>query len=255
MVTSKSLGRRGFLAGVLSVSVIAGCAGHRLSSGAESRYPWWFLETPEGPYAVGYSPAYHHEASSVASARHVAAAALAIEDSVSYEGGRGIERDVLGTFFAGNDTAEAFDDARARAYEKDGEAIAQSASDRLVFVLLARPSSARLSFDDETISFPVKPPAWTTSLPQDPTCLYAVGVSVAYYHEESSWEVAERNARLGLAQAARAVVRELHRRENAQQSGVSTVDVDVRLTGLRVVKRWRNPADGSCYTLARAMRP
>jgi hypothetical protein len=99
-------------------------------------------------------------------------------------------------------------------------------------------------------------PDWTKMLPADALFDYAVGVSEPYYYESSSWQEAERNARLELARSLRLQVRSRQRllagtATGPQYDAVWDESVTVMLRGVRVMGRWMDSGTGIYMVLVR----
>lgn len=100
-------------------------------------YPMWFVTLPEGPYAVGYSPTQEYDESAVRQAVTLAARALATEELVTVNGGRGTIVGSFGTFLAGSDLEETVDPTRVAEYDDSERVLSVAHLAALTAVLLS----------------------------------------------------------------------------------------------------------------------
>jgi hypothetical protein len=96
-------------------------------------------------------------------------------------------------------------------------------------------------------------PEWTEHPPQEGGCSYAVGVAPAYYYEMSSWDEAERNARLNLARTIRIKVGAIQQMA-VQDQALQREQLSVVLRNAQTVARWVDPREGIYYVLVRKPR-
>ena len=95
---------------------------------------------------------------------------------------------------------------------------------------------------------------WWEELPDDKDFIYAVGASPMYYHEESSWLMAERDARANLAFSIVFNIESSIKRDYRGIEKVVREKVkDVTLRCVQLVAREIVPVSGSeiCYVLLR----
>jgi hypothetical protein len=213
-------------------------------------YPTWFVALPDGPYAVGYAPAQEYEQSSTRQAVSLAARALATEELVIVNGGRGAIVGSFGTFLAGSDLEETVDSTRVAKYD-DPERVLQVAHLAEMTVVLL---SARDAENDDTVldlkAMGKEPPSWTEHPPERAGYVFSVGVAADNEYETTNWNLAEEHARIRLALGRWARVQTMDK-----DGIISLVEADaVALRGVRIVRRWRDSRNGACFVLARATR-
>jgi hypothetical protein len=234
--------------------LFASCARIKGTPSASSDvYPTWFMALPEGPHAVGYSPTQEYEESAIRQAVSFAARALAAEDLVVVNGGRGSIVGPFGTFLAGSDLEETVDQARVAEYDESGRLLRASNLAGMTVVLLGRPGTGHGNtiLDDEAmVTTAAEPPDWIRYPPERPGYAFSVGVAADNEYEATNWKLAEKHARMRLALNRWAKVQTMNK-----DGVVSLVETEaVALHGVRVVRRWRDPGNGACFVLARMQR-
>lgn len=216
-------------------------------------YPTWFVALPDGSYAVGYAPAQEYERSATRQAVALAARALATEELVILNGGRGTIVGPFGTFLAGSDLEETVDQARVEGYDRPGRVLGVAHLTGLTAVLLsARDTVAEDAIPDRDamVTMAEDPPDWTQHPPERAGYILGVGVAAGNEYETTNWKLAEEHARMRLALSRWARVQTMDK-----DGVISLVEADaVALRGVRIVRRWRDSGNGACFVLARATR-
>jgi hypothetical protein len=216
-------------------------------------YPTWFVELPEGPFAVGYSATQEYEESAIQLAVISAARALAAEELVIVNGGRGTIVGSFGTFLAGSDLEETVDHARVAEYDEPGRLLRAAHLAGMTAVLLGRSGTGdeNAILDDEAmVTMAEDAPDWTRQPPEHLSYAFSVGVAADNEYEATNWKLAEKHARMRLALSRWAKVQTMDK-----DGVVSLVETEaVALRGARVVRRWRDPGNGACFVLVRMQR-
>jgi hypothetical protein len=223
-------------------------------------YPRWFLDQGDLPCAgaaVGITATPYYPDSTggqgllLAAENAVRYRAMTISGTMAYftsEGG--------GTCVVSSTVTESFDTALVENAAKSMKLLTSYSSLGLTLVL-AGPSGCDVpgQFMRMVRVGRSNTPSWVTELPPDQKISYAVGISEPFYYEESSWTEAEKNARLELARMAHSRMRGvdyLQRNDSGVSSGSAIRDEDLgstTLRGVRVLHRWRNPANSLFYVL------
>ena len=208
-------------------------------------YPAWFVSGTPSDVTVGYSRGYMSAAESES---------VAVEDGLNRAWLMEKVRITVGAAFqSGSGDPLASQGERSREeplgvgvplFPKGG------AATQGMYVVALRPDSVAPSLSTTMVALPATPPAWlTTPPPPDGEWSYAIGVSAAFYREETAWDEAERNARRNLALNAGVRVSGLTAKDSDDDLQVLHFTADVTMEKLSVVARWRD--GNSCYVLVR----
>jgi hypothetical protein len=160
----------------------------------------------------------------------------------------------LGTAWMGSSIQEQFDTAAVSQAMVRLSPLDTLFSEGLVAVLLGTPGRVLDSVSREqrcTIGAPA--PEWAEQPPQPGEFIYAVGVAPEYYYEMSSWDEAERKARLNLARTVRVKVGALQEMD-VQDHVLQREQLSVVLINSQTVARWRDAHERVFYVLARMGR-
>ena len=216
-----------------------------------STYPRWFWQMPHSNntlFAVGYAQTYFYRESSVEEATDNGINVLAKYVSVRIQGERGFKDTKLGPEFAGEFFKEELEGGVLDSVKKNYKVIATETVGDITLVLLCTGEAQTLS---SAKGFDQKAPEWVSKPPKKPGFVYAVGQSSPQFHEEETWQLAEYNARVGLALSFVAQLRSLGKRLDQGLSTASAVKTDVVLRRIQVVERWYDPENRIPYVLVR----
>jgi len=216
-----------------------------------SSYPKWFWQTPHGNnalFAVGYAQTYFYRESSVEEATLNGISSLAKSVSVRVKGERGFKDTKLGPEFAGEDFKEELEEGVLDSVKKNYKVIATETVGNITLVLLCIGEVPMLSSEK---GFNRNRPGWVSELPQRHGFAYAVGQSAPQFHEEETWQLAEYNARVGLALSFISQLRSLGKKLDKSLSTASAVKTDVVLRRIQVVERWFDPENRIPFVLVR----
>jgi hypothetical protein len=92
-------------------------------------------------------------------------------------------------------------------------------------------------------------PAWVESLPSKAHTAFGVGAAQEYYYETSSWELAERIARLTLARQIGTQVAGLSKLDEKEGHDLRHDVFAAELNEVRVIARWRDVKKKIFYVL------
>jgi len=227
-------------------------------SESQTSYPDWFWTMPvsgSGLLAGGMSETFVHAEASEESAIADGIGSLAKSVSVSIRGEYGSVSQGDRQVFAGDNMDEVVSPETRKFVEKNYQVIAKHSSPNYTFVLLGLGDGKdQPAESSEASSILPEKPEWVTVLPTKPGYLYASGQSKLYYKETSSWQLAERRARIALALSLESKVLSLTKKYkedagSAIDSTVTTVGTDVQLNDAQVVARWKQPEYEACYVL------
>jgi len=216
-----------------------------------SNYPHWFWQMPHSNdtlFAVGYAQTYFYQESSIEEATTNGIQILAKYISVRIHGERGSKDTILGPEFAGEDFKEEIEEGVFDIVKKNYKVIATETVGNITLVLMCMGEVPTLS---STKGFNRESPSWVSELPQRDGYLYAVGQSSSQFHEEETWQLAEYNARVGLALSFFSQLRSLGKKFNKNLNTASAVKTDVVLRRIQVVERWFDPENRIAYVLVR----
>lgn len=227
------------------------------SSGQAQEYPAWFLDQQAAsarPTAVGYAHASIYPDSSAAQAIRDGCERWVRQQQTIVEGGQLFWSTALGTAWMGSSIQEHFDTAAVSQVMTYLSPLDKLLSRNLVAVLMGPPGDG---FDpvwrERRSVAATRAPEWTEHPPLEGGCSYAVGVAPAYYYEMSSWDEAERNARLNLARTIRVKVGALQQMA-VQDQALQREQLSVVLMNTQTVARWRDAQEGIFYVLVRMPR-
>jgi len=132
--------------------------------------------------------------------------------------------------------------------KKNHKVIATETVGDITLVLLCTGEASTLS---SAKGFDQKAPEWVSKLPKKPGFVYAVGQSSPQFHEEETWQLAEYNARVGLALSFVSQLRSLGKKQDKNLSTTSAVKTDAVLRRIQVIERWFDPEHRIPYVLMR----
>lgn len=216
-----------------------------------STYPRWFWQMPHSNntlFAVGYAQTYFYRESSVEEATVNGINNLAKSVSARIKGERGFKDTKLGPEFAGEFFKEELEGGVLDFVKKNHKVIATETVGDITLVLLCTGEAPTLS---SAKGFDQKAPEWVSKLPKKPGFVYAVGQSSPQFHEEETWQLAEYNARVGLALSFVSQLRSLGKKLDKNLNTASAVKTDVVLRRIQVVERWFDPENRIPYVLVR----
>ncbi len=216
-----------------------------------STYPRWFWQMPHSNnalFAVGYAQTYFYRESSIEEATANGINVLAKYVSVRIQGERGFKDTKFGPEFAGEFFKEELEGGVLDFVKKNHKVIATETVGDITLVLLCAGEAPTLS---SAKGFDQKVPDWVSKLPKKSGFVYAVGQSSPQFHEEETWQLAEYNARVGLALSFVSQLRSLGKRLDKGLSTASAVKTNVVLRRIQVVERWFDPENRIPYVLVR----
>jgi len=216
-----------------------------------SSYPKWFWHMPHSSnnlFAVGYAQTFFYRESSIEEATTNGINVLAKYVSVRIKGERGFKDTILGPEFAGEAFKEEPEGGVLDFVKKNHKVVATESVGDITLVLLCTGEAPTLS---STKGYDQKIPEWISKLPKKPGFVYAVGQSSPQFHEEETWQLAEYNARVGLALSFVSHLRSLGKRQEGDITTTSAVKTDAVLRRVQVIERWFDPENRIPYVLVR----
>jgi len=197
-------------------------------------------------FAVGYAQTFFYRESSIEEATTNGINVLAKYVSVRIKGERGFKATILGPEFAGEAFKEELERGVLDFVKKNHKVVATESVGDITLVLLCTGEAPTIS---STKGFDPKIPEWISKLPKKPGFVYAVGQSSPQFHEEETWQLAEYNARVGMALSFVAQLRSLGKRQDKSLSTASAVKTDAVLRRVQVIERWFDPENRIPYVL------
>ncbi len=224
-------------------------------------YPRWFLDEGDIPCtgcAVGVAEKPYYPDSTGGAGFVMGVENCVRNQMLKIEGKKEYMSTEDGTMVLSTTVAEEFDSSQIEPLSRTLKLLA-TFSYSSFFATLIGPSECSIpsSFLVNTSMAGMPQPSWVSAPPHDSRFHYAVGSSESYYYEWSSWNEAEKNARLELARSIHSKVREVGYVQNSESlsSGELVIrDEDLgntTLRDIRVLHRWRNPANDVFYVLLR----
>lgn len=229
------------------------CAAALHTSAKAQTYPRWFLypgEIRSARVAAGFvQPALNPDSASMYAFRR-GCTAYAMHKRLVVEGGEIFWSTEGGNAWMGSDISAVYDTSLAERAESEFRLLA-TYHDKNKIITLAGDSSVVL---DEAMRTPVpigtlQMPVWVETLPNEPRTVFAVGQSEEYYYETSSWELAERIARLALARQIGTRVLGLQKLDEVEGQDIRHDTFAAELHDIRVVARWRDVKKKIFYVL------
>ena len=216
-------------------------------------YPAWFLHP--GSIAVktyvGYSNPTYIIDSAVSKAYLDGKKNSIIQSGFRVKGGQGFWSTEGGNYWMGDDYEELYDTG---AVSKISLAIIDTFfKDRVTMLLLANENQIppagiknRERLSENTI------PEWTNKIPETSGFIYSVGLSPKYYYEKSSWQEAEKSARINLAKQKRIKIMSLQKSTRDYAEEIKNTEIDITLSNIDILERWIDLKKGIFYVLMRA---
>jgi len=104
-------------------------------------------------------------------------------------------------------------------------------------IVIVSNTSNKLTHTNIGITQLVKP-RWVEALPQSDNYYYAVGTSVEYYHIESSWDEAEKVARLELARQTNIMMKQIQKVTESSYYDITNEITNATLRSVQTIARW-----------------
>lgn len=107
-------------------------------------------------------------------------------------------------------------------------------------IVIVSNSSNKLSHTNIGITQLAKP-KWVEAVPHSNNYYYAVGTSVEYYHIESSWDEAEKVARLELARQKNIKMKQIQKVTDNSYYDITNEVTNATLRSVQTIGRWVDP--------------
>ncbi len=216
-------------------------------------YPAWFLHqgTVKCESAtVGYANQSYYPDSAIALAARNAILNAGRLRATRVSGGQAFWSTEAGTYWMGSNIRENFDTTVSA--ERSSYKILDVFTTRGFVAVLHGDSACAVDPSARAIvRVPSRPPLWAETIPKDDRYFYAVGLAPEYYYETSSWQEAERAARLSLARTVHTNIRSLQKIGGREGQEIRNEETSVVLERLQVVARWRDVRQKIFYVLIR----
>jgi hypothetical protein len=95
----------------------------------------------------------------------------------------------------------------------------------------------------------IQKPDWVETLPVSPRMMFAVGAAEEYFYETSSWELAEKIARLSLGRQIGTTVIGLQKLSDTEGQDIRNDEFSTVLHDVKVIARWRDLRKKIFYVL------
>lgn len=216
-------------------------------------YPRWFLfqgRIPGARIGVGFVRPSVFRDSSTAYAFRAGCTAYAMYRRMSISGSDAFWSTEGGTAWMGSDIGLSYDTSLAQDAQS-GFRVLDAYHDKVKTIVLAGDSGLALSADMRKVisvsSIPM--PEWVEKLPEASRTVFAVGEAEEYFYETSSWELAEKIARLSLARQMGIRVTSMQKLTDVEGQDVRNAAFSTELRDVRVVARWRDLRKKIFYVL------
>lgn len=217
-------------------------------------YPNWFLNQGTitcGLAAVGYaSPSFYRD-SSISQAAQNAAVNVGRLQMTHISGGQAFWSTEGGTYWMGANFREEFDTLATVRALRSQKVLDSFVTSGFVAVLCGDSTCAGDPSLRMLTEIRSPAPLWTESIPRDEQFVYAVGMAPEYYYELSSWQEAERAARLNLARNVFTQIKALQKVGGREGQEIRNEEMAVTLKYQQIVARWRDPKEKIFYILIR----
>ncbi|MGE5314062.1 MAG: hypothetical protein ACM3Q4_05165 [Acidobacteriota bacterium] len=235
---------------IISLCLFNACWG---ADAASQIYPRWFLfqgEIPSSRITVGFVRPSLYRDSSISYAFKAGCTSYGINRRLSITGREAFWATEGGTAWMGSDISLSYDSAAADNAQREFRVL-DCYTDRVKTIVLAGESGMEI---DQALKAPVpvasvRKPEWVEKLPSSPTMQYAVGQAEEYFYETSSWELAERIARLSLGRQMGTTVSGLQKLTEIEGQDVRHDEFSTVLYDVKVIARWRDLKKKIFYVL------
>jgi len=218
-------------------------------------YPVWFLEQGNLKFKsiIGFTEIPFYTDSSFASAVENGQSNLSKNRSIKIKGGQGFLTTEAGSIWMGSDIKESYDTS---GYKNPLVIIDTAVCNNLLIALLAEKF---YQIDDILKEYrcvdEIQKPGWVEQPPENSNFLYSIGRSKKYYYEQSSWDEAEKNARLNLARRLNINVKSLQKFSSYYSENIESEELKITLKEIEIIQRWRDPEQHFFYVLIRIPHP
>lgn len=220
---------------------------------ASQVYPRWFLfqgEIPSNRIAVGYVRPSVYRDSSTSYAFRSGCTSYAMYRRISLSGSEAFWATEGGTAWMGSDIQISYDTSAADDAQKEF-CVLDTYHDRVKTIVLAGDSGLTVDASMKAVIpvSSVQKPDWVETLPEHPQMVYAVGEAEEYFYETSSWELAEKIARLSMGRQIGTTVTGLQKLSDTEGQDVRHDVFRTVLHDVKVIARWRDLKKKIFYVL------
>ena len=222
--------------------------------GAQAQvYPRWFLyqgEIRSPRIGVGFVQPALRPDSAARYAFRLGCTEYAMHNYCSVVGGETFWATEGGTAWMGSDITVRYDTSLAERVQREFR-ILDAYHDKKKTITLAGDSAVELD-NAMRANIPVasiRMPVWVETLPSTPKTVFAVGAAQEYFYETSSWELAERIARLALARQIGTQVAGRQKLDEREGEDLRHDEFAAELRDIRVIARWRDLKKKIFYVL------
>jgi hypothetical protein len=223
------------------------------SSAPGQMYPRWFLYQgmiPQSRIGVGYVRPSMYRDSSTAYAFRAGCTSYAMDRRMSISGSEAFWSTEGGTAWMGSEIGMSYDTSAAEAAQRQF-CVLDMYHDKVKTIVLSGDSGLVVSGELKTVISvaSIRMPDWVEKLPSRPHTIFAVGQSEEYYYETSSWETAERVARIALGRQVKIGVSGLQKLTDIEGQDIRNSVFSTELHDVSVVARWRDLKKKIFYVL------
>lgn len=220
------------------------------------QYPRWFLfpaevRCPQSVSVITQPPTFYKD-SAIAEGFRLGCEMLARHMMMQISGGQAFWATEAGIHSMGAEYKVLYDTSLTDAYRRVLKVLASYIDKKKTLVLVGDSSC---SADERVLRMiaiqSIPQPAWVEQLPDDAQFTYAVGFSEEFYYETSSWQRAERNGYLALARSIQVKMKAMQKRDAIEAQDIRNEEIDVVLSNIEVVERWRDVKKKIFYVLMR----
>lgn len=220
------------------------------------QYPRWFLfpaevRCPTSISVITQPPTFYKD-SAIAEGFRLGCEVLARHAMMQISGGQAFWATEAGIHSMGAEYKQYYDTSLTDVYRRTLKVL-DSYIDKQKTLVLVGDSSCRV---DGKVRLLIKissipQPTWVEQLPEDAQYNYAVGFSEEFYYETSSWQRAEKNAYMALARSIQVKMKSMQKRDAIEAQDIRNEEIDVVLSNIEVVERWRDVKKKIFYVLMR----
>lgn len=133
-------------------------------------------------------------------------------------------------------------------YFMNSLSIADSFQTKDYTIVIASNTSEKITHKNIDITQLARP-EWVDVLPESDKYFYAIGTSVEYYHIVSSWDQAEKVARLELARQQNLTMKQIQKVTESSYYDITNEVTKATLRSVQTVARWVDPKKKLYYVL------
>ncbi len=217
-------------------------------------YPYWFVNQGEiqcEDCAVGIARLGYYVDSAFSNAKKEAVMNYIRYKESKISGGQAFWNTEAGKYFLSTRFKEEFDTIKAINIHNNFKILDSMICKDFVAVLVSQKSDCNKNILNR-IAFSNEKPVWLEKFPTDENYYYDIGCSQFYFYELSSWLMAEKQGRFGIAKQIGVSIKSIQKVDDIEGQEIQNDDYSVIVKNMEIVSRYLDNNNKIFYVLFRA---